>query len=546
MEPTVTQDHGILYECFQKVRRHFYTQIDPHIHAAAYRTTDQKWYAEPEFAGKYLDLCAYYAQSEQNAQALANGQIVTAAILSQQRADGYLGCLAPGMERVNFSVWNHSFTLYGLTRMYEATHDRTLLTAAEKAADWLLHTFANCAEPDILYALNQGSQHLCSIFAMAYLHRVTQNPAYADYIRRILAYCETTDMNLLSFDDILHLRSKKGIEMLVIYLGVLAFGVQTNDTRAISAARRYFTQVDQTQIRNTGNATIGEFFTENGNAPRFLPTEEKPNETCVAVGFMELALALFFAEPNAQFLCALEKTLYNHLLGSFDREGKDFAYYQGNYGKKIFQTEKGAYRCCRYRGFTIFSYLKSYLYHTDGTTVTPLLYTPSVYTSDTLTLTQETDYPRTDTVSFTAICQTPHTLRLFLPTWCRSYTLQINQTPVSLSPSAGFLSLSLPKGKTAVNLRFAMPLERQDCIIDGTPYVSFSRGPLLLALDTHFGNRLTDPVQPNAPVQSDPPGTDCLVHERIGNLHLIDYASAGSLSPAQDEYTVFLRKANQP
>ena len=119
-------------------------------------------------------------------------------------------------------------------------------------------------------------------------------------------------MNLLSFDSILTLRSQKGIEMLVVYLGVLKYGTLTGNRAAMDAARRYFAELCQTQIRNTGNGTVRESWTENGNAPRLMATEEKPNETCVAVGIVELAVALFYTFGDASYLDAIEKTLFNH------------------------------------------------------------------------------------------------------------------------------------------------------------------------------------------------------------------------------------------
>ena len=49
---------GILYQCFEKVRRHFYDTIDASLHAKTYEGAHDIHYAEPEFTGKYLDICA--------------------------------------------------------------------------------------------------------------------------------------------------------------------------------------------------------------------------------------------------------------------------------------------------------------------------------------------------------------------------------------------------------------------------------------------------------------------------------------------------------
>ena len=121
---------GVLASCFDKVRRNFYERIRAEKHAEVYVGTHDLRYAEPEFTGKYMDICARYYEMEGDARALENGLAVVDSIRQNMRADGYIGCLESGNERAAFSIWNHGFTMYGITRMYEATGDESILALA--------------------------------------------------------------------------------------------------------------------------------------------------------------------------------------------------------------------------------------------------------------------------------------------------------------------------------------------------------------------------------------------------------------------------------
>lgn len=530
---------GFLKEAYDKVRENFYHRIDPAVHATVYSGTHDVTYAEPEFTGKYLDLCARAFEEDGDAEVLRRARRVAENIVENQREDGHITSYERGKETEWFSFWNQSFTVYGLLRMYEVTRDEFYLTPARRATDFMIDFFTRDGAPSLLDAINQGSQHISAFYSVAKLAALTGEKKYLDFLTWALDTLEGTDMNLLSFRDILALRSKKGIEMLVVYLGVLLYGELTGDARAVDAARRYWREVTDTQIRNTGNGTVVEFWTEGGNRDRFMPTEEKPNETCVAVGYAELSLALFFREGKAEYLNALEKTLYNHMAGSISPDGRDFAYYQGNFGKKIFRKAEGLYQCCRYRGYTLFSYLPTFLVRDTGEYVTPVLYTPFDYEAEDFSLRLETDYPTGGQVRL-RVAGAARTLCLRVPPSATDFRLLVNGEEVSLPVEEGFLHVPFAGGVGTVELSLDLPAVAHPTEIDGKGYVYFTKGPLLLAEDTHFGGDLSLPLPNVAPVALSPEKTLALV--KVGDRTLIDFASAG-LFGEEDTYTVYLPRA---
>ena len=529
---------GILYDRFSKVRDNFYTKIDENIHAATYEGEHDLKYAEPEFTGKFMDICARYYEREGDERALKKGMAVVNSIKKNIRDDGYLGMLGEGNELKMFSVWNQSFTLYGLTRMYDATGDSEIKALVAKAADWIFNTFTGEGHPDILDATNKGSQHISCLFPMLRSYEVTGDKKYLDFVGDVINYCETTNMNLLSFDSILTLRSQKGIEMIVVYLAVLKYGLLTNNEKAVKAVERYFEEVRTTQIRNTGNGTIYESWTENGNAPRLMPTEEKPNETCVAVGIVELASALFHVFPEAKYLDVIEKTLFNHMCGSLEKSGSDLAYYQGNYGRKIYRTAGGAYQCCRYRGFTLFSYLNDMLYYLGNDTLIPMVYTSSELDKDGVFCKQSTDYPKSGNIDFEIKCVRPITLKLRVPDWCESYKLSEKAELCD-----GYLTLNLPAGESKITLALEEKAVINSHEIDGKPYLSVGYGPMLMAHDTHFGGEQWQALDTNTKFVRADAKDEAIIRLDSDEMTLVDFASAGGNDPEKDTYTVFIPKA---
>ena len=531
---------GILEDCFLKIRRNFYELIDEQVHKKVYYGEHDLMYAEPEFTGKYLDICARYYEVERDERALKKALTVIDGIEENIREDGHITSYPPGNETNAFGIWNHFFTLYGLSRVAEVMGDERALRLAERAADFLVNLFMRDDAPELFSEFNQGAQHIPCLYSMVRMYTLTGKKSYLDFVEHVLSYCEETDMNLLSFKDILALRSKKGIEMLVVYLGVLAYGVVAGRPEAIDAARRYWVGIRDTQIRNTGNGTVVEFWTENGNAHRFMPTEEKPNETCVAVGWCELSLMLFYHSPRAEYIDELEKSIFNHMIGSLDKSGEDFAYYQGNYGKKIFRKGDGFYQCCRYRGYTLFSYLPSFTVYDDGATLIPILYAPCSYEKDGLSFKEITEYPKAGKVHFEikndrGACR----MLLRIPKWCSGCTVMQNGVMLTTVSKDGFISLQIPEGESTVTLMLDMRLEVERVVIDDKKYLSYHYGPLLLALDTHFGGTLESRLSASdvlKPVKDD----GALVHFTSGDVHLVDFASAGKNDPDGDLYTVYI------
>ncbi len=480
-------------------------------HLQSYTGDHNAMWAEPEFTGKYIDICTKYYKNTNNIEYLNRAKAVVNKICEVQPEDGYLGALMPNDRWENFDVWNQTFTILGLLSYYAETKEQKSLDAAEKCAVYIADHYINNKGKDILDATNFGTQHISFLFVLPKLYKLTGKQIYMDFMNFIADRLKNSDLNFFEFDSILHLRSKKGIENFVVLMGIIQYADIIGDTAAIESTKKYWQQVNDTQIRNTGNGTVGEFWSENGNAAALLSEDCKPNETCVAVGWIEFSLMLFYKEQSVKYLDAIEKSLFNHILGSYSDDGADFAYYQPNYGRKVSTTAEEMYKCCRYRGFTLFAYLQDMLYYSDENCIIPMIYQASEYEDEYVKILQKTDYPFDTSIEFdiTVKKECNKKLKLKIPGWCKGYTLN-----TEYEYDDGFVTVDCKNMNIKLNLE--SEIVKETGIIDGNKYIAYSKGPLLLALEEN-----TD-----APLYT------------VNNYKLVDYASAGR----KNDYSVWIRK----
>ena len=546
-------------------------RIDVGVMQRTYAETHDGWFAEPEFCGQYVDsaLAAYRATGD--TELLARAGAVVEAMITHQRADGYLGTYHPGLEFDSFSVWNQQFSIMALLTHYEQTGEARALKTAVRCADYLRAAFLSPGGPDILDAINWHIQHSCILTEFVHLFRLTGNKAYLEFAEYIIRRWDSSTLTLVAgpvnhpSHALHHVGSPKAIEVLICYRGILDLYHATGETRYLTAARNYWQNVLDTQIGPTGTGSISESWWWLGRAPLALTNDLHPNENCVAVAWMQLSAELLACSGHARFADEFEKTLYNHLLGAQALDGSDFSYYQGLEGRKVHKTPASWYSCCRYRGMKLLAHLGEWA--VLGSEQGPVIALFASLTARVpvgtqhVEICQTTDYPRTGRVTIVVRPEQAavFTLRLRKPGFCPEVKLAVNGEPQPACPvENGFLCLTRtwsPTGDT-VTLELAMPVTAwQATIQDDRESVLTTYGPLVLAIDSRYGTPLGAtrvdysgtplPLTPQAPegnsstpiVRFTTPGT---IADAPAPVTLVDYASAGSQNPTEEKFQVWV------
>ena len=239
------------------------------------------------------------------------------------------------------------------------------------------------------------------------------------------------------------------------------------------------------------------------------------NETCASIAVMMFAERLLQANlsnPDRRYADVMELSLYNNIMTAMDLEGNAFTYDNQLASSAKTPSARSDWfevACCPPNLARLFGSLGGYLwdYGSDSPssafinvhlyTTAKLTFTipsqPETAHSDTITLTQTSNYPWEGTISF-SLSAPPFvstTLRLRLPAWSKNqYTLSPALSPSpSASPNTPSITsggyLSLPPSYVASNPNFTLSLSGfTPRYLTPHPYtnqntVTLARGPII-------------------------------------------------------------------
>ncbi len=559
---------GALAERCQRNVDNLLMCIDAGELAGVYAERHGPWYAEPEFCGHYLDTAAQVFASTAEAEVMRRAAQVVDSIVRNQREDGYLGTYERGLEfDGTFSVWNETFTVKGLLSYYEEAGDERALGAAMRCADRLAAAYMDPQGPDLFLAVNQGVENICILSQLPRLYALSGKRLYLEFARHLLERAEATALKFVSGPTgpaPLHaIGCLKAAEMLICYAGLVDLYAVSGEEQYLEAAVAYWRMVNDSQIGVTGNGTIGECWTyvDLSRQPLSITTDLKPNENCAAVTWMKLSAALYAHTGDACYVDAMERTLYNHLLGAQALDGRDFSYYQGTRGRKVHATHPGQYSCCRYRGMNMLAHLPRYVYACSESGVVVNLYCSSQAELDVgglaVRVRQETEYPRRGRVCLWVEPERRGRFAVWLrwPAWCKEAAVAACGEAACGEAREGYVRIEREwAAGDRVEFEMAMAVGCRRGRAEDREVAALSYGPLVLALDSRYGI----PIEEAQVVLED---GECRLEEAaVGEgltplvrfeapgrrrgapvrLTLVDYASAGSVEPERDRFVVWL------
>jgi DUF1680 family protein len=489
---------GVLADRIRKNTENLILEIDAEGFAAIFSELHDPWFAEPEFAGQYVDICVQEYKKSGNDEFLQRARVVVKGMIDGQREDGYLGTYKPGFEfEETFGVWNEQFVIKGLVSFYELTGDEAALEAAKKCADYIANYYLEEVAPDILKAVNQCLENTCILEQYARLYRITGKQLYLDFAEFIVKRWEETTIKFITAPlewmvPMHEMGALKAVECLICYHGIIELHKATGDQRYLDAAKAYWEIILGSQINVIGCGAYAELWVYGGNRPANTPIDVTPNETCVAYSWMRLCALLFELTGESKYIDTMEKTLYNHIIGAQAFDGSDFSYYQGLVGKKVHAKHPGQYSCCRYRGMAFLSYVPNYIVTIADNALLVNLFVASTTELSVdgvaVTISQETDFPRSGRVRLTVALdgQLERALKIRRPVWADSFRADCSEQHAG---EDGYVTLAGPwqAGTFAIDLELEMTVRAQTATVDHLPSACVTYGPVTLAIDSRYG-----------------------------------------------------------
>ena len=283
------------------------------------------------------------------------------------------------------------------------------------------------------------------------------------------------------------------VRAMYLYCGMADVAAYTGDKGYMNALDSLWDDVVLRNMYVTGG--IGQSSRNEGFTTDYsLPNMSAYCETCASVGMVLWNWRMNQFTADAKYIDVLERSMYNGALAGISLAGDRFFYVNPleSLGTHHRQAWYGC-ACCPSQICRFLPSIGNYIYGVAKDGIYVNLYignsaSVKVGRRD-ITLTQETNYPWEGAVAVTVGCKRPFksALRLRVPGWCKSYTLQVNGKAVEAPVENGYAVLSRKwRSGDKVVLNMDMPAT----LVAADPRVkedegcrALQRGPLVYCLE---------------------------------------------------------------
>lgn len=225
-------------------------------------------------------------------------------------------------------------------------------------------------------------------------------------------------------------------------------------------------------------------------------------ETCCTYNMLKLARHLFCRTADESIADYYERALLNQILGQQDPQSGMVHYFQpmlsGSY--KVYSTPWNSFWCCVGSGFENHAKYAEAVYYHNGDELFVNLFIPTVlsWKDKGISITQRTDFPKSETTSLTVSGTGKFTMKLRYPSWSGKAVVKVNGKKVATGKAGSYITIARNwKDGDRVEATFPMSVHAETAHGDASR-VALLYGPVVLA-----GELGTDGMQSPAPF-SDP------------------------------------------
>ena len=215
-------------------------------------------------------------------------------------------------------------------------------------------------------------------------------------------------------------------------------------------------------------------------------------ETCVTTTWMRFCEKLLSVTDDPKWADQLERTFYNAYLAAMKSDGSEFAGYTPLSGNR-YHGQHHCYMhtdCCTANGPRGFLCFLKELFTTRGDAATFNFYSSALVKGELsngrkVAFDMYSLYPRTDYVRIVSHTEGAAPVRLRIPAWSAKTEVMLNGKVLDGVASGSYFTIDRDwKLGDIVELKFDMPVVAHT--LDHN--VAFTRGPVLLARDSRFGD----------------------------------------------------------
>ena len=440
---------------------------------AMFRDRDRKPYRNMvpwagEFAGKYLTHAVQILRLTGDGKLRSHIERFVKELCACQDSNGYLGCWpktsgltnhAPNCSD-NWDTWSAYHTMLGLLLWNETSGDGAALNAARRIADLLCDMYLGKKTPRLVET-GSTEMNLAPVHSLCLLYRKTGEPRHLELAKQILDEfaAKNAEGKPLAGDYLLaplagqefFQTPKPRWESLHPIMGLTELYYLTGNESCRKAFESLWWSMLKGDRHNNGGFTSGEQATGN-------PYHAGAIETCCTVAWMAMSVEMLRLTGDSHVADELELSMLNSGLGMMSPSGRWVTYNTPMDGTRIaspndataFQARPGAneLNCCSVNGPRALGLLCEWALMTVGNGLALNYYGPGIIrtslpSGNTVSIKQDTDYPRNSVVDLTVSITKTETfaLSLRIPHWSDKTRVQVNGTDVDNVRSGSYLKI---------------------------------------------------------------------------------------------------------
>ncbi len=470
-----------------------------------------------EFWGKFMHTAEPFAAYSGNAALRAKIDCGVERILAAQEASGYIGNY-PDEKRFGkgWDIWGMKYTLMGLIHNYDGTGNEKALEAAKRLLDCVIAEIGpdgKRGRPLAQTGFCAGQPSLSILEPVMWLYNRTGEKRFLDFADYVVAQMDDPKVGpeLIRLADVPVWRRNdpsketivwigewnrlKAYEMMSCYQGLIEYFEVTGRRDCFDAAVKTARLIIRDEINLAGGAAASEHWF-HGAVKQHRPFVHL-QETCVTITWMRLLEKLSTLTDDPLWADQFERTFFNAYLGALAPDGSEFAGYTPLSGYRFHGQHHCRMHtdCCNSNGPRGFlSFLRAAVrVKPDGIVIDQ--YASGIIDAhlpdgravgfDAYSL-----YPFENWLQLTSRTAGRYKVSLRIPAWSAKTEVFLNDEKLE-GVTPGYLELDRDwTAGDAIRIVFDMPVKAHVC----GGHVAFTRGPILLARDTRYGDGPIDEI----------------------------------------------------
>jgi len=495
------------------------TDVD-YITAPFQEKTETKRWWQTEFWGKYMHSAMPYLQYTGSGKLKSNVDRGIERILASQEKNGYIGNYPDELRcGEGWDVWGMKYTMMGLLHYYDVTKSSKVLEACKRLCDYVIAELGPDGKRGVrLYQTGNWSGYASSsiLEPVVWLYRRTQDKKYLDfaaYLVKDMTEAEDgprlLDLALkgISVADrngygnkaeahggyVMKHNRWKSYEMMSCYQGMLDYYEETGRKDLFDAAVATGNDIIKEEINLAGGCACSEAWF-HGARKQHLPYL-RLQETCVTTTWMRFCEKLLDLTGDPKWADEIERTFYNAYLGAMKADGSEFAGYTPLSGNR-YHGQHHCYMhtdCCTANGPRGFLCFLKGLFRTTGDAAIFNFYASALVqgvipkTGKKVAFDMYSLYPRSNAARIVSHTENAGVvpIKLRIPKWSEATVVKVNGEEQKGAVAGSYFTIAREwKLGDIVEISFDMPVIAHKL----EHHVAFTRGPVLLARDSRFGD----------------------------------------------------------